>query len=217
LVIYATRGYFGSEPRTGPLGAGHVVALRREDGSEAWRFELPDSIGWSLSGGAVSGGAIWDDRLVVGGKSAWIYALQLTNGELLWKHPNGRSPPIGGYIARPVALGSVVVVPQANGVVDAWDSEGGQKLWSWEVPTGSLPVTVGDVLYTFNGMITVGDASGTVLWQAGGHTAYGGTSYFEGNVGPEGTIYTLGVEHFASGGGTFVYAIAPPVIPSGLE
>lgn len=211
LVIYATRGFFGAGEREGPLGAGHVVALRRSNGTEAWRLALPDSTGLPLSGGAVSSGAVWQDRLIVGGKAAWVYALRVSDGYLLWKAPNGESPQIGGYSAGPVVVGDVVVIPQANGLVDAWDPATGERRWQWEVPTGSIPVTTGPLVYTFNGPITVGDAQGSIRWQAGGHTAYGGSSYFEGNVAPDGTIYTLGVEHFAQGGGTFIYALKPPL------
>jgi outer membrane protein assembly factor BamB len=215
LVIYGTRGWSDPVARNGALGAGHVIALRRDDGSEAWRYPLPDSAGFPLSGGAVHGGVIWQDRVVVGSLSTWAYALRLSDGELLWSRPNGESPSIAGYTSPAASIGGLGVFGRANFSIDAWNLDTGELAWTLDRPSpvhGS--VSVGEYLYTIQGKITVGDETGAILWEFGGlsSSGVGGAAYFSGNVAEDGTIYALrtGV---LRGGGTEIQAIRPPIRP----
>lgn len=215
LVIYGTRGWSNPDARTGGLGAGHVIALRRSDGTEAWRHPLPDSAGLPRSGGAVDGGVVWQDRVVVGSLSTWVYALRLDDGALLWSRPNGESPSTAGYRSPTALIGNLGVFGRANFAIDAWNLESGELAWTMDRPSpvhGS--VTVGDYLYTIQGKITIGDEAGAVLWEFGGVGASGvtGSAYFSGGVAEDGTIYTLrtGV---LRGDGTEIHAIRPPIQP----
>ena len=123
LVIFATRGFFGPNDRTGPLGAGNMVALRRADGAEVWRHALPDSAGFPLSGGATSSGVIWRDRLIVGTKAATVVALRLSDGTALWSRSNGASPPTSSYYLPPALVDDVIVLGRARPCLGGMGSE----------------------------------------------------------------------------------------------
>jgi outer membrane protein assembly factor BamB len=215
LVIYGTRGWSDPEARTGALGAGHVIALRRSDGVEAWRHPLPDSAGFPKTGGAVDGGVVWQDRVVVGSLSTWVYALRLDDGTLLWNRPNGESPSVAGYTSPTALIGGLGIFGRANFSIDAWNLETGELAWTMDRPSpvhGS--VTIGDLVYTIQGKITIGDATGAVLWEFGGASPTGvtGSAYFSGSVAEDGTIYALRTG-ILRGGGTEIHAVRPPIRP----
>lgn len=214
LVIYATRGFAGAGEREGPLAGGHVVALRKADGSEAWRFPLPDSVGFPGSGGAVSGGVVWEDRVVVGTYSGWVHALRLEDGGPIWSRPNGERPSFGGYTTRPVLIDDVAVIGRQNDRVEAWSVRTGEKVWSWDVPAGLYNLVArGEFVYSILGPITIGDSSGERLWEFGGYVPpAGGAIYFNGTVAEDGTIYALTSGPLV-GSGTFLHALRPPIAP----
>lgn len=213
LVIYGTRGFLGPN-RQGPLGAGHVIALRRADGSEAWRVPLPDSAGFL--GGAVNGGVVWRDRLVLGGVLARVYAFRLSDGALLWEQANGESPAYGSYRLAPAVLDDVVVFARDDNVVEARDVLTGTQAWEWNRATAvTAPVALGSHVYCMDGAITIAEADGSILWEYGGLDRLGrGQSFFAGQVADDGTVYTLGVERLTGRDGTYVFAVRPPVSPS---
>ncbi|HLB35870.1 MAG TPA: PQQ-binding-like beta-propeller repeat protein, partial [Gemmatimonadales bacterium] len=194
-----------------PVGAGHVIALRRSDGSEAWRYPLPDSAG--IFGGTVNGGAVWQDRLIVGSAIGRASALRLVDGALLWEVTN--DPHVTEYRARPVILDDVVVFARGDNVVEGRDARTGEQRWSMERPAGlSWPVAVGRYVYVMDGPISMIEADGTVAWKHGGVTfPGGGTSFFRGTVSSDGMIYTLGTTYLTPNEGTFVFALQPPVRP----
>ncbi|MFC4407595.1 PQQ-like beta-propeller repeat protein [Haloarchaeobius iranensis] len=68
---------------------GHVVAYDDEDGTEAWRVELP-----RLAGGSP---ALADDRMFVGDTSGTLHSVS-TDGDRLWTHDLG-SPVRGCTVA----------------------------------------------------------------------------------------------------------------------
>lgn len=210
LIIYGTRGFLGAN-RQGPLGAGHLIALRRSDGSEAWRFPLPDSAG--IFGGAVHGGAVWQDRVIVGGTIGRVYALRLLDGTLLWQHAN--DPQVVGYRLPPAILDEVVVFAREDNVVEGRDVATGVQRWVADRATGvTPPLAVGRYVYLFAGAITVTGADGNVVWAYGGLDFLGaGLSFFRGTVSSDGTIYTLGIERGTGRDGTYVFALRPPVRP----
>jgi outer membrane protein assembly factor BamB len=207
LVIYATRGWMRPEERSGGLGAGHVVALRRSDGSEAWRFPLPDSVGFPLSGGAISGGVVWEDRVIIGSRSAWIYALRLADGELIWKKPNGEQPVCCGYTSAPALVDDVVVFGRQDNLVEGWDVRDGGRVWTWGLASGLEPVIAkGPYVYSIHGPITIGVASGERVWE------FVSSAYFNGSVAEDGTIYAISGGPFV-GNPTSIRAVRPPIVP----
>lgn len=215
LVIFSTRGFFGPQDRSGPLGAGHVVALRRTDGTEAWRYSLPDSAGFQLSGGATSSGVVWHDRVIIGTKAAAVVALRLADGTELWSKPNGAPPPTSAYDLSPALVDDVVVLGRADHVWEGWDASGGARLWTHAAPVAVCPpISVAGLVYYLQGPLEIGDAHGEVLWSYGGLDAawpYGGTSYWFGDVSADGVIYTLANSELRSRGTTLVYALRPPL------
>lgn len=212
VVIYGTRGFLGAS-RQGPLGAGHVIALRRSDGSEVWRLALPDSAGFL--GGAVNGGAVWKDRLIVGGVLGSVYALRLGDGAVLWDRANGESPAYASYRLPPAILDDLAVFARDDNTVEARDILTGEQRWTWDRGTAvTPPVARGSELYLMDGPITIAASDGTVFWEYGGLDQLGrGQSFFAGQVADDGTIYTLGVERLTGRDGTYVFAIRPPVKP----
>lgn len=60
---------------------GHVVALRPEDGSEAWRTKLPRASGAGLIALATFEGRLYAG---VGGR---VHCLDPVTGQLLWSNP----------------------------------------------------------------------------------------------------------------------------------
>jgi len=209
LVIYGTSAYSVPDP-TSPRG--HLIALRRSDGSEAWRYPL--------SGGAVSGGVVWQDRVIVGDNSSWVYALRLKDGSLGWKVSNGSSPNSGDYWGRPVLIGEVAILARGDNVVEGREVRSGEQLWTWEAGAPASLVALFPHVYAFTGHVTVGDRTGTILWQYGGGSyvggVFGGLSLFNGGVASDGTIYTLGTG-INRGGPTSLYAFRPDFGPDSSQ
>jgi outer membrane protein assembly factor BamB len=209
LVIYGTRGFLGVD-RQGPLGAGHVVALRRRDGTEVWRRPLPDTAG--ILGGGLNGGAVWEDRLIVGGVAGRVYAFRLSDGEVLWEERV--DPRAIAYRMRPVVLDDVAVFARADNAVEARDLATGALRWVRYRPhSGTPPVVVQPWAYVVDGPIELIESDGTVAWQLGGLDVGVGLTFLQARVSAEGIIYTLGQEFTLPGlsGGTLVFAIDPGV------
>jgi outer membrane protein assembly factor BamB len=207
LVIYGTRSFQGAN-RDGPLGAGHVIALRRGDGSEAWRFEIPDSAGFPLSGGAVNGGVVWEDRVVTGTMTSRVQAVRLSDGQLLWERPSG-NPALAPYDRRPVLLGETVIMTRSDGLVEGWNPETGERRWSR--PGNSSPADPAVVLgaiYLVASTIWIVTEEGESLWEWGG-----GSPSFSGSpaVNSDGRIFLWGTR--GAGQEAIAFALDPPVKP----
>jgi outer membrane protein assembly factor BamB len=210
LVIYGTRGFLGG-PQKGPLGAGHVIALHRSDGSEAWRFTLPDSAGYPGSGGAVSGGAVWQDRVIVGSYASRMYALRLTDGAKLWEHVGG-DPHLAPYEQKPVVLGTTLVTGRVDNRVEGLDVTTGDTLWTiGGVDAMGDPVVAHDMVYLSVGPLLITTAAGRVLWRWGG-TADGDLSFSGApSVDDAGNIYVWGTKTATNYSSAF--AVVPPIKP----
>jgi outer membrane protein assembly factor BamB len=210
LVIYGTRGYMGGE-REGPLGAGHVVALRRVDGVEVWRFPLPDSAGFPLSGGAVNGGVVWEDRVIVGSAASRLYALRLSDGARLWEHQGG-SPPLAGYRTRPALLGGTAIVLRNDGVMEGVDTRSGDLRWRIKTGGANDPVVAGKVVMLSAGRLWMIREDGTVLWQWGGPLDNAPAFLNSPTIAPDGTVYVTATDPH-DGSVVYAYAVVPPVRP----
>ncbi len=205
LVIVGTRGFLGPD-RQGPLGAGHVIALRRSDGAEIWRFPLPDSL--QFLGGAVAGGVVWNDLVVVGGVVGHAFGLRLVDGSVAWAVSNGLNPVENGYRVAPAVLDGVALFPRDNGGVEGRDAATGQLRWERAVWAASQPeVREAGAFLVGAGSVKVLDAAGEVAWQFGGLTVDGGTSFRRPAVSLDQTVFVQGTSPFHAG--TRVYAIKP--------
>lgn len=206
LVVFGTR-------HVRSRGPGHLIALRRSDGSEVWRVVLPDSAGFPGFSGAETGGVVWQDRVIVG-SGPWVYAVSLEDGTVLWKTPNGSSPNLSSYPRPPVMVEDVAVLGRQNSGVEGWDVRSGDLLWNWDVPSGTYDlVGRGGLVYAIEGLLTIGDASGAVLWQRGRSQPFDeAVSFRQGVVAPGGTIYVVRSSPYR-GAGAWVEALLPPVTP----
>ena len=195
LVVFGTRSFLGAGPREGPLGAGHVIALRRSDGSEAWRFAIPDSAGFPVSGGAVNGGVIWQDRVIVGSRSARIYALRLSDGALLWERTGG-SPGSAYYGTRPTVLGETAMMLRGDGLLEARSAATGDVVWSRSIGTNAAadPVVRNGMVYAVGLSIWAFTEGGSVVWRWGGWPDGQPTFSSEPAFGENGLLYMIGSE-----------------------
>jgi outer membrane protein assembly factor BamB len=208
LVIYGTRSI-----QNGALGAGHVVALRRTDGSEVWRFAIPDSAGFPLSGGALNGGVVWNDRVIVGSRASRVYALRLTDGQLLWE-ATGASPPSAFYSRRPSMIGETVLFSRGDGLLEARAPASGDLLWTRQFPTPmSYPVVHNGAVYIVAGAMWSLRESGTQVWRWGGEQD--GTTLFYGApaFAESGLLFLWGDETTNQTPTGIAFAFRPPVRP----
>jgi outer membrane protein assembly factor BamB len=213
LVFYGTRGFQGDEPREGPLGAGHIIALDRDDGSEVWRFVLEDAPGFPNSGGSASGGAVADGLLLVAGIAGTSYGLTLSDGSLVWERENDGMPNHARHYVPPAIIGNVAVFLRNDHVIEGRSVDSGDLKWSLEHPVGADPILVrGELGYLFWGPILVLSQDGHSVWNYGGLDEMGGTSFFNADVDANGRIFSLG-----RGAGnnqiTRVFALKPSFTP----
>ena len=145
-----------------------LVALDRRDGSVRWRHAFRDSLG--VRGGALVGGAVVDDRVIVGTKIETVVALRLADGALLWEVIAG-GPRQGGYGRSALRVGTQVVLHRANGVMESRDATEGQLAWSL-ANNGRLSSFAvqrcGAELCRADGRLRVVDTSGREVWAYGG-------------------------------------------------
>ena len=142
---------------------GYVIALDVSSGDQVWKTDLSDvnnERGFFdsrqpalLAGGPITG----NDKVYIGSENGEIFALDASSGELVWQ-----AKVKGEVLAAPAFDSNVLVVNTASGVMQAFNGDNGEELWSVEqdVPPLSLrgisaPVITG-------GGVVVGSASGTV-------------------------------------------------------
>jgi len=134
---YSNNFYFGS--------SNGVVYAVSKDGREVWRTRLGGSIETTP--------AVAFGRVYVGAGDGSLYALNASNGKLLWKYTTG-----GPIVASPiVSLNGIVYVGSADGKVYALDAKNGELVWS-DNTGASIEVT--PVLD--NGMLFVCSSDGTI-------------------------------------------------------
>ena len=134
---YSMNFYFGSSN-------GVVYALSK-DGKELWHTNLRSSIDTTP--------AVAFGRVYVGAGDSSLYALNASNGKLLWKYTTG-----GPIVASPiVSLNGIVYVGSTDGRIYALDAKNGELVWS-DNTGASIEVT--PVLD--NGMLFVCSSDGTI-------------------------------------------------------
>ncbi|MCC5998532.1 MAG: PQQ-binding-like beta-propeller repeat protein, partial [Thermofilum sp.] len=134
---YSTNFYFGS--------SNGVVYAVSKDGREVWHTRLGGSIETTP--------AVAFGRVYVGAGDGSLYALNASNGKLLWKYTTG-----GPIVASPiVSLNGIVYVGSTDGRIYALDAKNGELVWS-DNTGASIEVT--PVLD--NGMLFVCSSDGTI-------------------------------------------------------
>jgi outer membrane protein assembly factor BamB len=158
VAVFA-QGRLGSESS--------LVAIDMTTRQEVWRYPTDGSLRSPLRGAP----AIADGVAFVGGHDGFVYAVDLTDGELRWKFD------AGGQVAAPLAVdgGRVFAVGQdlqaARTTLFALDAVTGKQVWSTGssslAPIVTSPTVAGGVLYVGAGSGTVrafDAASGRVIW-----------------------------------------------------
>jgi outer membrane protein assembly factor BamB len=130
-VIAGDRVVFGSS------ADGSVTALNTADGRVCWQFFTDGPVRLAP--------ALWHDRALVASDDGWLYALRVSDGELLWKVRGGPDPSN--------VLGN-------DAMISRWPARGG-------------PVVCDDIVYFAAGIwpsegifiYALDAASGTVVWK----------------------------------------------------
>ena len=100
-----------------------------------WKFELPQRDDTPLEATPI----VTDDRVFVGVPEGDTWALQATNGQVIWHRAGHRVPAdlvktVEGNVSRGVAVvGNTVVVPEIDGRLVGLDAQTGLQRWSTEV------------------------------------------------------------------------------------
>lgn len=142
---------------------GEVIALDANNGKKVWQIDLSELKGSGgffsgnqpalLGGGPVTG----DNKVFIGSENGEVFALDAQSGELVWQ---GKVK--GEILAAPAHDTGILVVNTASGVLQAFNADTGEELWSIEqdVPPLSLRGISAPVIAS--GGVVVGSASGNV-------------------------------------------------------
>jgi eukaryotic-like serine/threonine-protein kinase len=129
---------------------GTLIALKKSDGMEFWRFETAAKEDRKpVRSSPASDGEI----VAFGSDDGWVYAVERLTGKLRWKYQTGAS-----VFATPVVQEGICVVGSLDGNLYAIDSRTGELRWKHE--TGSkiyAPAAVS------GSMVFIGISDGRVL------------------------------------------------------
>jgi len=189
-----------------------VLAFEATTGRELWRTAVDSSADFSRSAA--------DDRaFYTGTRSHRVYALDISDGQVLWSVNIGPTWQFGGIVGGIAVKGDTVYAaanrPLApNGYVGtAWivalDRRSGQILWSYENGMGddlrsfvSAPVVAGRVVIASdlmgNAVVAIDRFTGREVWRVTGEHGY---------IGFVDSPVVIGDTVYAASGDTHVYAI----------
>lgn len=140
-----------------------VSAIKIESGDLAWRYELPDSLGFTDSVMA-RGAAVGDGGVYIGTFSGTVYGLDLATGERCWDI----APRSGSPIFVPPALANGTLYFVTKKMAFAVDAHTGEAKWEAKniSAISSLAVSSGMVYVgTEDGSLTaLGARSGEEKW-----------------------------------------------------
>jgi outer membrane protein assembly factor BamB len=157
----------------GALRLGKDTAWSRPDYSV--NAEYPDvRIRWQYSAGStiLAGGALAEDRFIVGDYSGTLHALHVSDGSPVWTVRTG-----GRFTASPAAAAGRVVATSTDSSLHCYDLRSGREIW--QVRSGSpivaAPALANGLVYSGagDGLFRAIDlSSGTVVWETGGLQAF---------------------------------------------
>ena len=141
-----------------------LVAYRRDDAKEMWRFSIKDGV----EGGAY----LAEDVLYFGSGDGQFYALEVETGKPLWTY----SLKAEG-IAKPLVRGDMVYVLGGNNVAHALSAKTGKLIWVYNrreasnisIRGGSQPAIAGDLVligFSDGSLVALNKNSGSVVWEA---------------------------------------------------
>ncbi|HEY0732784.1 MAG TPA: PQQ-binding-like beta-propeller repeat protein [Chitinophagaceae bacterium] len=138
---------------------------------------ITPSLLWSVhTAGPLIGSAVTDGNVVYfGSADHHLYAVQITNGNLLWKYPTG-----GTIRSTPLMVGENIIVNSGDGILYCLDKKGkpvwkfttgGEKnyaLYSYADYYHSSPVADGNMIYFGSGdhhIYAVDATTGKLVWK----------------------------------------------------
>ncbi|HEY2628924.1 MAG TPA: PQQ-binding-like beta-propeller repeat protein [Usitatibacter sp.] len=111
--------------------SGYVIALDQQTGKESWRFATA-GVGHTFEEGAndatsiVASATIVGERVFIGSRDSYIYALELASGKLLWRTTHDES----SWILSTASDGERLYVGSGSAqIVQAADLATGKELW----------------------------------------------------------------------------------------
>lgn len=206
-LILGTRGVRAG----GSLGAGYVIALNKADGTERWRFPLPDSAG--IPGGAINSGLAVNGMVVIGSMTTRLYALDVASGALVWEQAPEvpKVGPSSDYQWAPRMFGETLIVTRSDRVTEARSPTDGSLRWTLDQGVNtSVPAISNGLAYFFNGELAVVDESGRRVWSGGGQGTPVRRAYLHGTVTDDGTIYSVAFNWVSGGGSNDLLAMRLP-------
>ena len=106
-----------------------LLCVRRADGRAEWRNDLDqDRPAFNVTYGFDSSCTLVGDSVLVGSPNGRLYALEQSNGSVLWRFCTG-----GAILARPLLVGDVVLCGSTDGHLYAVNPADGQMLWKIDV------------------------------------------------------------------------------------
>ena len=151
-------------------GVSSVYAVRASDGTVLWHFTLGNGpVSWtnwfSVEHGVVYASAF--NTTATGLDEGYIYALQSSNGSVLW-HDQLNATPFNGLLANGVIYLSTTI-GSFSGALYALRMSDGSQLWNYHIAGIMLdaPALLGTTLYATaaNGMVYALQAgNGALLW-----------------------------------------------------
>lgn len=131
------------------VGKDGVVELDIETGNPVWSFVQPE---WDNRHPKFSSPAVDAERVYIGHKDGYVYAINRADGSGAWKYLTG-----GQVYSSPAVASGQVVIGGMDGMIRGLNSTTGDLLWEFEV---GAPIDSSPALY--EGMVLVGSDDGFV-------------------------------------------------------
>ena len=172
-------------------GDNDVFALSVDTGELLWTYEaqFPEEMGKSVCCGWVSRGVgLGDGKVFVGQLDAKLLALDMDTGEVLWETQGQRWEEGYSITSAPLYYDGMVITGYAGaeygvrGVVEAFDADTGEKIWSFYTVPG--PGEFGHDTWPQDNDVWM--FGGATVWQTPAVDPELGMLYFAtGNPGPD--------------------------------
>lgn len=141
-----------------------LVAFDRKYVYEKWRFNVQD--------GVEPGAILSDGILYFGASDGQFYAVNSTDGKMLWTYPLKAEG-----LGKPTISGDAVYVLGGNNIAHALEPKTGKLIWTYNrrdasnlsIRGGSQPAVSGDLVYfgfSDGALVALNRTSGNVVWEA---------------------------------------------------
>jgi outer membrane protein assembly factor BamB len=134
-------GNFLFSDATKPAGA--LLCVDAATGKPAWRYDVPD--------GVLTKPAVDFQRVAFGARDGHCYALDRSDGKLLWKHDLG-SPVVASPTPAPCpccAGTAALYVASSTGQLECLDPATGEKRWAYDIEGAPAQVLASPALADF--------------------------------------------------------------------